>query len=286
MEHTSFTFSSNNGLSLLGRIWGAQQANPKGIVHLVHGLGEHTARYSHVAEALVEAGFIVVGFDLRGHGLSEGRRGHTPDFEYLLNDMQIFLEDSHQRVGDSLPSFLYGHSLGGVLVINYILCRQPKLTGAIVTSPTLALAYEPSKIKLFLARLMAKLMPTFSLKNGLETTALSRDLAVVKAYEDDVYVHDTLSARLGLDILESGSFALEHAQNWKMPLLLMHGTADRITSHKASRQFADKAGGSVDLVLWEDYYHELQNDLGNKMVIKKLISWLEEKARDDQVDYS
>jgi len=114
--------------------------------------------------------------------------------------------------------------------------------------------------------------------NGLEQNHLSRNNAVVQAYKDDIYVHDRLSARFGMDILESGQYAFNRADEWKLPLLLMHGTADQITSHKASQEFAKNANGHVELVLWEGYYHEIHNDFGKEEVITKMISWLNEKS--------
>jgi acylglycerol lipase len=238
-----------------------------------------------VGEALTQAGYHLVGFDLRGHGLSEGKRGHTPSFGHLLDDVQRFLQAVKDQMDHhNLPIFLYGHSLGGTIAINFGLQRQPNLTGMIVTSPSLALAFEPSKAKIAAAKIMAKLMPTFAMKNGLETEALSRDIRVVKAYNDDVYVHDALSARLGLDMLESGQSALQNAPAWNLPLLLMHGTADRITSHKASQQFAETAGTKVDLVLWENAYHEIHNDLDNQDVILQITTWLDEKTKQDQAN--
>jgi alpha-beta hydrolase superfamily lysophospholipase len=278
MQHSNFNFSSNDGLSLFGRVWMSLAHHAKGIVNIVHGLGEHSGRYAHVAEALTEAGYHVVGFDLRGHGLSEGRRGHSPDFDHLLDDIAIFLEKSRELFNEHLPAFLYGHSLGGSLVINYSLQRSPDLAGVIATDPSLVLSFEPPKYKLMLGKVMAKLLPSFSMNNALDVNALSRDKAVVKAYQDDVYVHDRISARLAMDLIDTGQYAMDHAEEWSLPLLLMHGTADGISSCDASQRFSEIAGGNVDLVLWEDYYHEIHNDIGKEKVIVKMISWLDEKA--------
>jgi alpha-beta hydrolase superfamily lysophospholipase len=277
MNHTNFSFSSKDGIDLFGRAWISLQATPKGIVYLVHGLGEHSGRYAHVADALNKAGYHLVSFDLRGHGLSKGKRGHSPNYDCLLDDIQIFIKESRQRFAPNLPRFLYGHSLGGNLVINFALQRSPNLNGVIVTAPLLRTAFEPPKVKLLAARIMAKLMPTFTLKNGLETDALSRDRAIVKAYKNDSYVHDLLSARLGLDMLMNGLSALKNASNWTLPLLLMHGTGDRITSHHASQEFAQAAGKSVDLILWKENYHEIHNDLEKKEVISTTQQWLDKR---------
>lgn len=278
MNHTTFNFTSKDGLSLLGRVWFSAQKEPKGIVHLVHGIGEHSGRYAHVAEVLGDSGYNVVSFDLRGHGLSEGKRGYTPDFDHLMDDVQIFIETSIHHIGNSMPKFLYGHSLGANIVLNYCLRRSPDLAGVIATGPSFELAFAPPKLKLLVGKVMANLIPSLIMPNGLEQNHLSRDQAVVQAYKDDIYVHDHLSARLGMDILESGQFAFNRADEWKHPLLLMHGTADQITSHKASQEFAQKANGHVELVLWDGFYHEIHNDFGKEDVFTKMISWLDEKS--------
>lgn len=278
MHPTNFTFSSKDGLSLLGRAWVSPTLYPKGIIHLVHGLGEHSGRYDHIGNALANAGYHLASFDLRGHGLSEGPRGHTPDLAHLLDDINQFLQASTKHLGNSLPKFIYGHSLGGNLVINYGIRNHTDFRGAIVTSPSIQTASPPPKAKLSLAKIMANLIPSMTFRSGLEQEALSRNAAIVKSYRDDVYVHDHLTARMGLDLMKSGQLALEHAEQWQKPLLLMHGTNDRITSPAASETFAKKAGDFVEFVLWEDYYHELHNDFGAELVIQKMIDWLNQRV--------
>lgn len=276
MNHTTFTFTSSDGLELFGRAWTTNQTEIKGIVNLVHGIGEHSGRYAHLAEALTEAGYHLVGYDLRGHGLSEGKRGHTPDFDQLLTDIESFLSESHQKFGGYLPAFLYGHSLGALQVLKYGLKRSIKdLAGVIATDPSLALAFAPSPIKLFFGKIMAQVFPSITMNSGLDQNMLSRDKAVVKAYQDDALVHNQVSAKLAMEMFSSGDYVLEHAHEWNLPLLLMHGTADGIAAYTATQEFAQKDGDSIDLVLWEGYYHEIHNDFGKEAVIAKIISWLD-----------
>lgn len=278
MNPKSFTFSSKDDLSLFGRAWISSNPHPKGIVQLIHGLGEHSGRYDHVGNALARAGYHLTGFDLRGHGLSAGRRGHAPDFTILLDDIEIFLEESIKYLGNSLPRFLYGHGVGGNLVVNFMMQEQLDLDGAIITSPAFERTHPRSKLKINLVKFLARVLPGFPIKNGLEINGLSRDPAIVKAYQNDVYVHSGISARLGYDILNSGREALESADQWTAPLLLMHGTLDRITSHEASQKFAERAVSPVELVLWEGFYHELHNDFGSDEVIDKKIAWLDKRT--------
>jgi len=277
MNHTNFNFLSTDGLNLFGRAWISRNPKLKGTVLLVHGLGEHSGRYANVAEIFNESGYHLIGFDLRGHGLSEGPRGHTPTYELLLDDIEGFIQESQRKFDLDLPEFLYGHSLGGNLVLNFGIQRSREFTGVIVTSPLLETAFSPPKVKLLAAKVFSKFMPTLTLNNGLETAALSRNQAIVEAYLSDPYVHDKLSAKLGYEMLDNGKYALNHANKWQHSLLLMHGTADRICSAPASQEFARAAGDHVDLVLWEDNYHELHNGLEKDKVISAMVQWMDER---------
>lgn len=277
MQSGTFDFETKDGVKLLGRVW-QTTGDPKGIVNLVHGLGEHSGRYAHVAEALTKAGYNFIAFDLRGHGLSGSKRGHTPDIEHLMDDITLFLKKSAALFDGQQPNFLYGHSLGGLLVINYGLRRKPDLAGVISTDPALGLSFEPPKLKLMAGKILAKLAPAMAMNNGLDVNALARDEAIVKAYQNDVLVHDRISAKLAMELIDGGEYALAHAGEWTLPLLLMHGTADRISSPKASEAFAETAGSPVTLKLWDGYYHEIHNDIGKKEVISFMIDWLNANA--------
>jgi alpha-beta hydrolase superfamily lysophospholipase len=240
---------------------------------LLHGHGEHIGRYEHVAAALTEQGYALLGFDLRGHGKSAGPRGHTPSYEALMDDIAVFFDQIEARY-PGLPRFSYGHSLGGSLVLNYALRRKPALRGVIATGPWLKLAFDPPASKVSLGKMMNNIFPGFTQSSGLETAALSHDPAVVKAYENDPLVHDKISARMFVSTYDSGLWALEHASEFPLPLLLMHGTGDRITSSEASKEFAAKAGDKVTLKLWDGWYHEIHNEPGKAEVFKVMTDWL------------
>ena len=280
MAHTHFDFISDDGIKLFGRTWLTNLKEPKGMIHLVHGIGEHSGRYDHLGEAFNESGYHFIAFDQRGHGLSEGKRGHAPSFDQLLSDVEVFLDEAQKRYGPQSNLFLYGHSLGGLIVINFCLQKQKDLDGAIATAPSLQLAFEPPKIQLSILKFMKSISPAFTMSSMLDQDALARDPAIVKAYQDDPYVHDRVSAKLAIEMLRYGEFALNHAKDWNIPLLLMHGTSDRLSSHKASQEFAENAGNLVDLVLWQGYYHEIHNDIGKEEVIGKIISWVNNRSNE------
>jgi acylglycerol lipase len=272
VQHLEFGWQTEDGLRLHAQGW-QPETEPRGVVCLVHGLGEHSGRYAHLAAFLNQAGYVLLASDLRGHGKSEGQRGHTPSCEVLLDDIVCFLEEAAQRY-PNLPRFLYGHSLGGALVIEYALRRRPQLTGVIATGTSFRLAFEPPAWKLTLAKILYSLWPTLSLSNELDRQSLSRDPKVVRAYNDDPLVHDRVSARLAMDMLQSGLWSLEHAAEFPLPLLLMHGGADRIASPQASREFADQAGERCTLRIWDGFYHEIHNEPEQKQVFEYLLEWL------------
>ncbi|MBN1163230.1 MAG: lysophospholipase [Candidatus Krumholzibacteriota bacterium] len=257
---------------LRGRVWRPGK-DPRGTLCLVHGLGEHGGRYSHLAAFLNRHGYILLAIDLRGHGRSEGKRGHTPGYAAMLDDIRAFLEEA-EKLYPEKPVFLYGHSMGGNLVLNYALHRRPSLEGIIATAPLLRSAFEPPRWKMLLASLMLGIWPSLSLSSGLSSADLSRDPEVVRAYDEDPLVHDRVTPRF-LEIRRAGVRAVERAGELSLPLLLMHGDADRVTSCPTSRLFADRAGSICTLKIWPGLYHEIHNEPERGAVFDYLLSWLE-----------
>jgi len=276
MKHTEFTFKTFDGLQLFGQIW-QPEGQPRAVVCLVHGMGEHGGRYAQVVDALTQAGYVLFTFDIRGYGKSSGPRGHTPSYEALMNDISSLLEVANKQFSQ-LSFFLYGHSLGGNLVLNYILRRQPQFKGVIVTAPWLRLAFEPPAFKIILGKITNQLFPAFSQKNGLDTKVLSHDAEVVHAYENNPLVHDHISARMFIGIYQSAQWALEHASEFSLPLLLMHGGDDKIISVEASREFADKINGNCIFKIWDGFYHEIHNEPEKEKVFKFMVDWLDKQV--------
>ncbi len=273
MEISEWTWKSFDGLDMYARSW-SPNGKPKAVLVLVVGLGEHVGRYEHVAAALTAKGYGLLGFDLRGHGKSGGRRGHTPSYEALLDDIDAFLHQTDERYA-GLPRFLYGHSVGGNLVLNYALRRKPDLKGVIATAAWLKMAYRPAAYQVILGRLMNGIYPSYTQPNNLNTKNLSRDQIVVRNYENDPLVHDRISARLFFGIYENGLWALEHAAEFPLPLLLMHGGADSIISLQAVQEFAEKAGDKVTLKVWDGMYHEIHNEPEQAQVFAYMLDWLD-----------
>jgi len=275
MKHAEFKFNTFDELQLFGQSWKSDMTS-KAIICLIHGFGEHSGRYVQVAERLTKDGYSLITFDLRGHGKSPGLRGHISSYEALLRDISSLLEISKKRF-PQIPTFLYGHSWGGSLVLNYVLQYKPQLKGVIVTGPWLQLAFEPPLYKVILSKIMNSIWPSFLQISGLDTKELSHDSKIVKAYKKDPLVHSYISARMFVNIYKSGRWALEHASEFNLPLLLMHGGEDKIISCKASCEFAKKLIDSKNCTfkLWEGLYHEIHNEPKKEEVLKFIINWLD-----------
>jgi alpha-beta hydrolase superfamily lysophospholipase len=173
------------------------------------------------------------------------------------------------------PQFFYGHSLGGSLVLYYILSQKPCVRGAIVTGPGLATHAPVGGLKLAAGQLLYKLMPSFTFANGLDLNALSSDPTVVQHAKSDPYYHTRVSARLGLDAINQGEWLQIQTGPVPVPLLIMQGTADRVSSLAAARRFAKNITGDVTYREWDGWYHELHNEPGQAELFKASIAWLD-----------
>ncbi len=261
--------------TLFIRRWQSAQ-QPKATIILVHGLGEHSGRYHHLAEFFNAAGYAVTAFDLRGHGNSQGVRGHADSYEVILDDLHHFVEEASQSP-PGLPLFLYGHSLGGALVLCYLLCGRQAVTAAVVTSPALAPAKPPSSFKLAAARVLSRLAPSFTLSNDLDVSGLSRDPVIVERYRQDPLVHNRISARLGMELISNGQWILTQS-TVKHPVLILQAGEDRVVDSTKTDQLAQTLKGKITYKRWEGLYHELHNEPEKETVLNDILNWLEARA--------
>lgn len=272
MTEINQTLAAKDKLSLLTRAWKVE--NPKAIIALIHGFGEHSGRYAHFADFFNKNGYSVYALDNRGHGKSEGKRGHTPKYETYLDDIEVFLDYVHAQ-NKNKEIYLYGHSMGGNLVLNYLLRRKPVVKGVIVTGPWIQLAFEPKPILVTMGKLMRSIVPTFTQSSGLQQEHISKDPKVVEAYKQDPLVHGNISAAASLGLLEAASFLNTYQGEMPVPLLIMHGEDDLITSQPASEAFAKRLKGKVTYKKWEGMYHEIHNEPQQLEVFNYTLGWME-----------
>lgn len=248
----------------------------KGVVCIVHGYAEHQERYIHVAKLFSENNLVVFTYDQRSSGKSPGKRGYVKDYDLLLNDLQSLIKITQNKY-NNVPLFIYGHSLGGGLVINYLLKRDVSLIkAAIITSPWLLLTKKPPIAMLLLAKVGNVLFPSFQIPSGLDVNDLSNDKKVGIAYKDDPLTYNVITPRFFIDTYKAGIWASKNAEKLKIPALISHGTNDNITSHKASAQFANQSD-FVEIKIWKGMKHELHNDIIKDEVLTFYLNWLNDK---------
>lgn len=257
----------------------AQKLQPEkveAVLLVVHGMGEHSGRYAtHFAKAFTDKNIAVVAYDQFGHGKTKGKRGHTPSYEANLDAIDKMLEDIDKSFDEKVPVFLYGHSMGGNLVANYLLRRQSNIKGALISSPMLRLAFDPPAWKLKVGGWLRNVYPKFTEKTGLELEAISRDKKEQKNYANDPLVHDKVTINYTLPFFEAGEWAIINAGILNKKIFIFHGTGDRITDYKATKDYAMAAGDNATLKLYEGGYHELHNDLCKDEVLKDMTNWVE-----------
>jgi alpha-beta hydrolase superfamily lysophospholipase len=220
-----------------------------------------------------ETGVSMRVFDLPGHGHSEGRRGVIPPFDVLYDTIDIMIKDIAAEL-PGVPLFLYGHSLGGGIVLDYLIRRKPSIKGAIVTSPWIRLSYEPPKSKQLVAAIACRVVPGMRLSSALITEHMSRDPKVVEAYNSDPLIHGMISLGVYGSITDAAKEILSRASEITLPLLLVHGRDDKITSPAATMEVA-AAAPKATLKLWDGGYHELHNDLVRNDHFDFIIEWID-----------
>lgn len=274
-ESTLSTFTASDGDNLAMQDWPLPEGvAQRGTVVIVHGLGEHAGRYESVARRLNEWGFAVRGYDHYGHGDSGGVRGALTAESRLIDDLGDVVETTRQRIGAGLPLIVLGHSMGGLVAACLVALGQVRVDGLVLSSP--ALDAGLSAVQKFLLATLPRIAPNLVVGNGIDPQYISRDPAVVAAYQADPRVHDRISARLGRFIGDAGPTVIAHASQWSVPTLLMFAGEDKLVSPAGSRAFAEAAPPDVVTThCFDRYYHEIFNEPGNEAVFGKLKRWLD-----------
>jgi acylglycerol lipase len=279
-QHAEDRFPSFDGLKLSEQIW-RPTGEPIGILAIVHGLADHGGRYSGFAEQLAGIGFMVYAIDLRGHGLSEGKHQFVSSFEEHYRDLEVFLQRI-RAAHPSKPLFLMGHSMGGLIVVRYVLSRKPKLSGVILSGPAL-LADEVSGAARMVVKAIASVLPRMPTQK-LDANAISRDPAVVAANLNDSLVHrSALPARTTAELLNAIEQTHKDMEELELPFLIVHGTADKLASVDGSRQlYARSKSSDKSIRLYEGAFHELLNEPEQGKVKVDIIDWLNQHTHGAQ----
>lgn len=279
MKHTEgwldLRHTSARGTSRLFRQSWLPDEPARAAILLVHGLGEHSGRYETLAAHCTARGFAVHAMDHYGHGRSEGLPGHVERFSVYLDGLRALRNDVRAQ-GADVPLFLLGHSMGGLIAAAFLGEDQASFRGCVLSGPALRSDAEPPALVLAIVRLISWIAPTAPLI-GLDPAGVSRDPAVVAAYVNDPLVHHgKATARLITELSSAMRATLAAAPAIELPLLVMHGDADQLTSPAGSQALFDAAGSrDKTLTLYPGLYHEIFNEPERDQVLGDMSAWLE-----------
>jgi alpha-beta hydrolase superfamily lysophospholipase len=271
MEIFEFGWVNSEGQNIYAVNWHIN--NPKLVICLVHGFGEHVGRYQHFAEYFTENGVAILANDHVGHGKSEGKRGHAANYALFLEEVERLIFRAKGRYPNK-PIFVYGHSMGGNIVLNHLIRRRPSVRGVISSAPWIQLTTPPSRFLLAIGRWLRNVRPKLSQPSGIKQKYLSRNLEVVKAYKNDPLVFGSISTGMGMDMTDAADFLNEFSGAIYAPLLIMHGADDKLTSPKASEAFSERLMGNITYKKWEGMYHEIHNEDLQKDVFDLTLLWM------------
>ena len=268
-------FLGVGGLNLYYQSW-HPGGEVKGILAIVHGLGGHSGLYKTIVEHLLPKEYAIYGFDLRGHGRSEGQRGYINTWAEFRDDLQTFLNLIRQQQ-PGCPIFLFGHSLGGVIALDYTLRYvqdKSALSGVIAFAPSIGKVGVPLS-RVVLGKLLSQVWPRFSLNIGLDFSAGSRDQKILDSYTQDKLRHTLATARLSTEFFATVDWIHTHAEKWQVPLLILHGGADRIALPAGSEIFYQNVIYPDKLrIEYPGGYHDLHYDINYLQVITDLVNWM------------
>lgn len=273
LQHQTGAFTATDGLELFKQTWQPTKKPQAGII-LVHGFGEHSSRYSHLAEKLTHNNYVLFTFDLRGHGKSEGSRFYVRSFDDYLQDLNLFLHHVREQM-NGLPIFLFGHSMGGTIVTLYAIKYKPDLSGILLSGAALKIGEDIPKVLISMSSFLAKILPKLPTVK-LDTKMLSHDPDVVMQYDNDPLInHKGTLARTGAELVRAIKYIQEHMEEINLPVLIMHGTGDVIVDPEGSRQLFKRAKSKdKSLKLYDGFYHEIMNEPDREQVLADILDWI------------
>lgn len=275
MTYVEETVTASDGLRLFVRRRAV--ANPRGEIALVHGFGEHSGRYDRLSVHLNAHGYSVTAYDHRGHGLSDGLPGHVESFGEYEDDLDRIIAAVRGR-SEGRPIFLIGHSMGGLVALRYVATRKSALACAVISAPLIGLASPVPAHKLMIGRVAARLAPHLRLNNEINPADLSRDPEVGRAYATDPLVNRKVSAKWYAEATRAMLEMNEWAPRIKLPLLVMHGSEDRLASVDATKRMFERIGAKdKELVIYPGFYHELFNEPEKQQVFDRVTAWIDKR---------
>ncbi|MEP6905593.1 MAG: lysophospholipase [Gemmatimonadales bacterium] len=268
------TFKGADGVELYSSFW-RPRGEARGVVVLVHGIGEHAGRYTTLVTHLTAAGWAVCGFDQRGHGRSPGRRGHIGSWTEYREDVRKFLGLAAGQFPGK-PMFLYGHSLGALIAAEFVISYPgSELAGLILSGIPLQPSGVAKPHLVAAARVLSRVWPTLSVSLGVDAARLSRDKEVVSDYNEDPLVHHVGSMRWGAETLSAIERVRGKASSIKLPVLVVHGGDDKVNAVEGSKELFEKVSSAdKKLLIYPGGQHEPHNDIDRDKVGADVVEWL------------
>jgi alpha-beta hydrolase superfamily lysophospholipase len=278
MKHHEGHFPTPDGSNIYTQAW-LPDTKPQAIILIVHGLGEHSGRYSNYVDYFVLRGYALYAFDTRGHGRSSGTRGYVERFDRYVEDLD---QRAAQARSDwpGTPLFVLAHSLGSLMGLSYARQYPDRLAGLIVTGTALQDALQMPAWKRQMATVLSRVMPSLKMNNGVSLDGLSHDPAVSAAFKADPLTHEWGTPRLDAEARVVRAQILDGAATWRVPTLMLHGGADPICVPEAARLFAVQTPpGVVEYHSYPGLYHEIHNEPEKEIVFRDIETWLQEQLQ-------
>ena len=274
MKHLETSYKSHDGIKLYLQAWMPEKTDAS--ILIVHGLGEHSSRYAHLAKKLVESNIAVFTFDGRGHGKSSLPKptAYFSDYEDYLKDIDALFGKVKEYV-PNVPSFIFGHSMGGGLVAAYALKYKPKGKGIILSAAALKPSDDTSKFLIAASSLVSKIAPRLKVLQ-LDSKMISHDPAEVKKYNEDPLVYsEAIPARTGYELLRMIKEIESKSNEFEYPVLMLHGTGDKLTNPKGTEEFfRNIASKDKTFHRYPDLYHELINEIEKEEIMEDILKWI------------
>lgn len=275
MKTQSGTFAAQDKTSIYWKGWALDNA-PKALVHIIHGYAEHIDRYTNVVGELLPSGYAVFGTDHRGHGHSDGRRGHVKSFQEFIDDEEQFHREVIKVRFPGIPRFVLGHSMGSVIAMNYVEQKTDDIKGLILSGTGSQPGTDIPKILLTVTKILSRILPAVHVKSPLPPEFISRDMDVVKAYIDDPLVYNVITPRLAHEMNRYVVIGARNASKIKIPVLIQLGSRD--TAFSGQRELFEMVGAQdKTFKCYEGLKHEVYNELAadRARVLADLRNWLD-----------
>ncbi|MBN2601724.1 MAG: lysophospholipase [Candidatus Marinimicrobia bacterium] len=274
MNNNHDLFQGTDGQILFEQAW-MPEGECKAIVLLVHGLGEHSSRYAHVAEFLTANGISIETYDLRGHGKSDGRRSYVNSFDEHLRDLEIFYKRVQER-HTGIPIFLYGHSMGATISTLYVITRKTEFRGLLLSGALIKMGDDISPLLVKMSSILGKYAPRMK-TTKLDSASISRDPLIVTNYDEDpLNYREGFPARTGMELIIAMNRIQIQMETITLPILIMHGSCDKITNPSGSQDLYNTiSSDDKTLKMYDGFFHEIHNDPEKQKVFDDIVIWID-----------